>query len=252
MTALLWALLGLGSGAIAGSFLATLILRWPQGRSIARGRSACDGCGRKLGILDLVPLLGGLLQRGRCRICGARIDPLHWRVELLCAVAGAAAMLLAPGLAGLSWAMLAWFLITLAILDWRHYWLPDLLTLPLAFLGFSLAAWATDVALADRAIGAGIGYGALALIAAAYRALRSRDGLGLGDAKLLGALGAWFGWQVLPFLLLFGSLLALLLALWWKLSGRPLDGTTRLPFGTFLCAAAFPAWLAAQALMMVR
>jgi len=96
------------------------------------------------------------------------------------------------------------------------------------------------VALVDRAIGAALGYGALLAIALAYRALRGRDGLGLGDAKLLGALGAWFGWQALPFILLIAAStgLAVMLA-----TGRAKDRTARAPLGTFLALAALPAWI---------
>src|SRR3546814_17595530 len=75
------ALAGAVAGAIIGSFLATLILRWPQGRSVVHGRSACDGCGLALGVLELVPLFSALAQSGACRACGAAIDPLHWRRE---------------------------------------------------------------------------------------------------------------------------------------------------------------------------
>src|SRR3546814_8244321 len=78
-------------------------------------------------------------------------------------------------------------LLTLALLDWRHFWLPDALTLPLAFLGLTIGLWSTDVALIDRIIGAVAGYGALLGISGGYRLFRGREGLGLGDVKLLGA-----------------------------------------------------------------
>ncbi|MDI1295076.1 MAG: prepilin peptidase, partial [bacterium] len=195
------ALLGGMAGAIAGSFFATLILRWPQGRGLVRGRSACDGCGRVLGVIDLVPMLSALIQRGRCRTCGARIDPLHGRIEAGCAIIGGLALGAMPGAGGIGWALLGWLLLTLAVLDWRHFWLPDALTMPLAFLGLTIGIWATDVTLPDRIIGAGAGYLALLAVSLGYRAVRGREGLGLGDAKLLGALGAWFGWQALPFIL---------------------------------------------------
>lgn len=234
------ALVGGVAGAIIGSFLATLILRWPQGRGVARGRSACDGCGRTLGVFDLIPLLSAVIQRGRCRTCGARIDPLHGRVEAGCAVIGALAMGMMPSLEGLGWTLMGWILLTLAILDWRHFWLPDALTMPLAFLGFTLGLWTTDVMLMDRVIGAMAGYGSLLAIAIGYRALRGRDGLGLGDAKLLGALGAWFGWQVLPFLLLIAATLGLIVMV---LAGRAKSATARVPLGSFLALAAMPAWL---------
>nr|WP_245405642.1 A24 family peptidase [Sphingobium sp. Sx8-8] len=230
------------AGAIAGSFLATLIWRWPQGRGVVRGRSACDGCGRLLGARDLVPLLSALVQRGKCRTCGAAIDPLHGRVEAGCATIGALAFGFAPDLGGLGWALLGWLLLTLAVLDRRHFWLPDALTLPLAFLGFTVGFWVTDMAMADRVIGAVAGYGALLVVAVGYRSLRGREGLGLGDAKLLGALGAWFGWQALPFILLLAASLGLMAVLAAMTLGRPVGGATRVPLGTFLCLAAVPGW----------
>ena len=234
------ALVGALAGAIAGSFLATLILRWPQGRSVMRGRSACDGCGRTLAARDLIPLLSAMAQRGRCRSCGARIDPLHGRVEAGCTVIGALALGGLPDIGGIAWALLGWLLLTLAVLDWRHFWLPDALTLPLAFLGFTIGLWATDVILTDRILGAAIGYGALMALALGYRAVRGRDGLGLGDAKLLGALGAWFGWQALPFILLIASMTGLAIML---ISGSATQRTARVPLGTFLALAALPAWI---------
>lgn len=240
------ALIGGLAGAILGSFLATLILRWPQGRSVMRGRSACDACGRTLGAWDLIPLFSAMMQRGRCRSCDAAIDPLHGRVEAGCAVIGALALGVMPNLGGIGWAVFGWVLLTLTVLDWRHFWLPDALTLPLAFLGFTIGLWATDVALFDRAIGAAAGYGALLAIALGYRAVRGRDGLGLGDAKLLGALGAWMGWQALPFILLIASVTGLLVML---MTGRAKEAGARVPLGTFLALAAVPAWIIVQRIM---
>lgn len=153
---------------------------------------------------------------------------------------GALAIGMMPSLEGLGWTLMGWILLTLAILDWRHFWLPDALTMPLAFLGFTLGLWTTDVMLIDRVIGAMAGYGSLLVIAVGYRALRGRDGLGLGDAKLLGALGAWFGWQVLPFLLLIAATLGLIVMV---LAGRAKNATARVPLGSFLALAAMPAWL---------
>ncbi|PJG49167.1 prepilin peptidase [Sphingobium sp. LB126] len=236
------ALLGGIAGAIAGSFLATLILRWPQGRGVARGRSACDGCGRVLGAVDLIPLVSALAQRGRCRTCGAAIDPLHGRIEAGCAIVGALALGFAPDLGGIGWALLGWLLLTLAVLDKRHLWLPDALTLPLAFLGFTIGLWSTDAGMGDRVIGAAVGYLALLCVALGYRRLRGREGLGLGDAKLLGALGAWFGWQALPFIVLLAASLGLLAVLAAMAVGRAVDARTQVPLGTFLAVAAVPGW----------
>lgn len=237
-------------GLIFGSFLAALAMRWPEGRSVLAGRSCCDGCGRTLRAVELVPVLSALVSRGRCRECGARIDPLHMGMELGCAFIAMAAIWLFPLPQALGWMLLGWGLLTLGVLDARHYWLPDALTLPLAFLGLTIGPWVTGVMLGDAVIGAAAGYGALLAIALSYRALRGREGLGLGDAKLLGALGAWFGWQALPFILLASSVLALVWVALRAVAGGTVDRTTRIAFGTFLCAVAIPAAITARALLL--
>lgn len=238
-----WARIGIGLvlGLVFGSFLGALALRWPRGESVLRGRSHCDGCGMTLTPRDLVPVLSALAARLRCRACGMRIDPAHMLMELGCAGIGVAAFgLIADPLGALGWSLFGWLLLALAVLDWRHFWLPDALTLPLAFLGLTIGPFATDTAMMDRWIGAGGGYGALMAIALGYRALRGREGLGWGDAKLLGAIGAWAGWMTLPFVLL----IAALLGLGWAGIAAVRDGglraDMRLPLGTFLCLAAVP------------
>lgn len=235
-----WAVGGLVLGAIIGSFLATIVVRWPRGESAVAGRSHCDGCGRTLTAIELVPILSALVQRGRCRTCGAAIDRDHLAIELAAAAIGAASFGLAPGLAGVGWAVFGWLLLTLAALDVRHFWLPDRLTAPLAGLGLAFGGVTAGTWPIDRLIGAIVGFGCLWAIGAAYRRLRGREGLGLGDAKLLGAIGAWLGWLALPFVLLAGSVIGLIAA---ALSG----GMARdrpIPFGAALAAGAIPGWLA--------
>lgn len=246
-----WTLAGLVLGAMAGSFLATLVIRWPLQRSVLAGRSACDACGRTIGVLDLAPLFSLILLRGKCRACGAAIDPLHVRMELACALTGAAALTLAPGLEGLGWALLCWMLIALGVLDYRHFWLPDALTFPLAFLGFTLAIWVNGVTMADRVLGAAAGYGTLGLIALGYRIVRGREGMGGGDPKLMAAIGAWMGWRVLPLILLIASVTALLAVGADAARGRRVTATRRLPLGSFLALAALPGWIAGRLLGLV-
>ena len=94
----------------------------------------------------------------------------------------------------------------------------------------------------DRLIGAAGGYTALLIIALSYRAVRGREGLGLGDAKLMGALGGWFGWQALPFILLMAASLGLLVVLVGMAGGRRMTAATRVPLGTCLAVAALPGW----------
>lgn len=248
---ILLALAGAGAGAIAGSFLATVILRWPRGESVARGRSRCDRCGGTLGASDLVPLISFVLRRGRCRRCNARIDRLHPATEAGCALIGAAALWLSPDPAGIGWAVFGWLLLTLAVLDWRHLWLPDRLTMPLIALGCVAAVLDRGITPPDRLIGMGVGLTSLAAIASIYRWGRGREGLGYGDAKLLAGIGGWLGWRPLPLIVLLASVAGLVLVLGWRLAGRPVDRTTALPFGTLLCGAALPGWLAARWLQIV-
>lgn len=242
METYLWPILGALLGLVAGSFLATLVVRWPKGETLG-GRSRCDGCGRRLGLLELVPLLSALLSRGRCRSCGAAIDRRHLLLEPAAALVGLLAMLASPGTVGLSGAILGWALLALLALDAEHHWLPDRITLPLLALGLLLGAGD----LSDRLLGAAIGGGALLLLALGYRALRGREGMGLGDVKLMAALGAWLGPLLLGPLLLAAALLGLLMAAGLKLGGKPLPTGGRIPFGACLAAAAFPIWLFASA-----
>ncbi len=226
-----------------GSFIATLAIRWPEGRSVARGRSACDGCGRTLGAAELVPLASFVVLRGKCRSCGTRIDPRHPTIEALAALIGLAAGLAAPGPEGIAGAVFGWLLLALAAIDLAAFWLPDRLTaaLALAGLGTGLASLPPD--LTQRLIGGFAGYGALWLVATGYRALRGREGLGGGDAKLMGAIGLWLGWRALPLVLLAACLLGFAVLLLWRLRGRQVTAADRLPLGTLLAAAAFPLWL---------
>jgi len=227
-------------GLLLGSFIATLVLRWPAGRSLI-GRSQCDSCKRPLGMLDLVPLLSAAVSRGRCRTCGAAIDPFHGRVELASALIGAGALALLPGTAGWLWALFGWLLLPLALLDARHFWLPDRLTLILAVTGLLLAGPLLGTSLADRWIGAIAGGLALALLSWLYRRTRGKAGMGGGDPKLVAATGAWLGWQALPLMLLLASLGGLVWAVAAQQKGDRPFGERRVPFGAFLCAAAFAA-----------
>ncbi|HST35343.1 MAG TPA: prepilin peptidase [Allosphingosinicella sp.] len=231
------------AGLIAGSFLATALIRWPRGESAARGRSRCDSCLMPLWIAELVPLLSHALQRGRCRHCGARIDPRHLAVELAAATVGLVALAAHPWPLGAVTALFGWWLLLTAMLDLEQQWLPDRLTLPLLPLGL-FAAWAGfGPPLLERAIGAAAGWAALFLIASLYRLLRGREGMGGGDPKLLGALGAWVGAWYLPMILLGAGLFGLAALLLMRLRGEAVGATTRLPLGTLMILAAWPVWL---------
>ena len=228
---------------MVGSFLGLLIVRLPAGEPVVAGRSRCPACGETLSARDLVPLLSWLAHHGRCRHCGGEISRLYPAVELAALAIALWALSVLPGWLAWAGAGFGWALMTLAVIDARHFLLPDALTLPLAPAGLAIAWFANPDALFDHAIGGLAGAGTLALIALIYRRLRNREGLGRGDVKLLGALGCWTAWQGLPTILLYAALAGLLWALAARMAGRRLDATTRLPFGPFLCLAGWLVWL---------
>lgn len=240
-------LAGLILGAIFGSFIAALVIRWPRGEGVARGRSRCDACGKTLGPLELVPLVSYALQCGKCRGCGAAIDPRHIAIEAAAALIGASALFVSPDLEGWFGAVFGWFLLALAVLDIDQFWLPDRLTLPLMALGLVAAPLTRPELTKARLIGALAGFVALSLIGWGYRRIRGRQGLGGGDPKLFAAIGAWLGWMQLPFVLLLASLVGLLAALGARARGEAVSATTRLPLGALMAVAAWPLWLLQQA-----
>ncbi|WP_426267083.1 prepilin peptidase [Sphingomonas sp. LHG3443-2] len=231
------AIAGFVLGAIFGSFIATLCLRWPSDRSVLAGRSTCDGCGKPIPAIRLIPLLSAAFSRGRATCCGARIDPFHPRVELMAALVGAVSLGLAPSLQGAALAAFGWLLLPLFLLDLRHFWLPDLLTLTLALAGLALGPWLNDVPLIERLLSALVAGVGLALVGWSYARLRHREGLGAGDPKLLGALGLWLGAEGIVATLLCAALIGLAIAVW-----RRHARDAALPFGAYLCLAA---WLIA-------
>ena len=230
-------------GLVFGSFIATLAIRWPEGRAIARGRSECDSCGKGLRAGELIPVLSYLLQRGRCRGCGKPIRPSHLLTELAGLAIGVAAGIAAPGVAGAAGAVFGWLLLTLAALDVAALWLPNALNAALAAAGLATGLLGFDPPIEDRLIGGVAGFGLLWLVATGYRRLRGRQGLGGGDPKLFGAIGLWLGWRALPTVMLAACLIGLAGVLRLLLGGKRVTATDRLPFGVMLAAAAFAVWL---------
>ncbi|OSZ66786.1 prepilin peptidase [Sphingomonas sp. IBVSS2] len=238
-----WAVLLGVLGLVFGSFIATLAIRWPEGRTISRGRSECDSCGRGLHAGELVPVISYVLQRGRCRGCGAPIRMSHVLTELLGGAIGVAAAIASPDPAGAAGAAFGWLLLTLAALDVAALWLPNALTGLLAAAGLATGLAGLDPPLDARLLGGAAGFGVLWLVAWGYKRLRGRQGLGGGDPKLFGGIGLWLGWQALPLVLLAACLIGLAGVLGLMLGGRRVTATDRLPFGVMLAAAAFAVWL---------
>jgi leader peptidase (prepilin peptidase)/N-methyltransferase len=164
-------------------------------------------------------------------------------MEVASALLGGASALAHPLPLALATAMFGWWLLIVAALDAEHHWLPDRLTLPLVPAGL-LAAWVGFGPPVDqRLIGAVAGFAVLALIGFGYRRLRGREGLGGGDPKLFGALGAWLGWPALPYVLLGAGLLGLAALAAKRMRGEAVAVADRLPLGTLMALAAWPVWL---------
>lgn len=229
-------------GAVFGSFIATIAIRWPAARSVATGRSACDGCGRTLTAWELVPIVSFVALRGRCRTCGTRIAPGHVVTELLGAGIGVVAGWVAPGGEGIAGAACGWLLLALGAIDLAAFWLPDRLTGSLAVVALAGGVAGLGADLQARLIGGVAGFAVLWIVANAYRAVRGRVGLGGGDPKLFGAIGLWLGWRALPLVLLIAALAGLAAVLLMTMAGRRFTATDRLPLGTLLAGAAFLCW----------
>lgn len=169
-------------------------------------RSRCPRCGTGIAAHDNLPVLSWLWLRGRCRHCQAVIS---WRYPLVELASGALAVLVvaefgasAQGLAAL---LLVWMLLALTLIDCDHQLLPDVITLPLLWLGLLLNVAELFAPLASAVIGAVVGYLLLWSVYWLFRLATGREGMGYGDFKLLAAFGAWFGWEALPALLLVAS-----------------------------------------------
>jgi leader peptidase (prepilin peptidase) / N-methyltransferase len=227
----------------AGSFLGALVLRLPEGRPVLAGRSACPHCRAVLGARDLVPLLSWLLALGRCRHCRALLGAFYPGTELAALGVALWAALVVPAWLLWSTCMLGWTLLALALLDHRHLILPDIVTLPLIPLGLAVAWIAAADALLPHALAAALGFAAFAAIAWLYRRLRRREGLGMGDAKLLAAAGAWVGPLGLPGVVLLGAATALAVALARGIARGRLRAVDHVPFGPYLAFGLWLVWL---------
>ena len=228
-----------------GSFLNVVIYRLPQNilhpeeqLTLALPRSHCPHCKTPLRLRDNLPLIGWLLLRGRCFHCQHSISVRYPATELLTLFCSALLAIFLPWNLTLGAALLlCWVLLALMLIDMEHQLLPDMLTLPLLWAGLLAKVFGIIPGSPVQAIvGAAAGYLTLWLLAAIYRYWRGIDALGMGDAKLLAAFGAWLGWQALPSLLLLaaaGGILATLGA--YLLKGRDLHQPV--PFGPFLSLA---------------
>jgi leader peptidase (prepilin peptidase)/N-methyltransferase len=235
-------------GLVIGSFLNVVIFRVPLKQGVVRGRSRCPHCKRTVAARDNIPLLSWILLRGRCRECSWRIPARYPIVELLSALAaGAIAWRYGVTLEGGWLYAFVVVMIVITFIDWDHQIIPDPLSLGGIVLGWAGAVVCLDIGLLQSILGSAVGAGVVLGIAVLYRVTRKVDGMGGGDVKLMGMIGAFLGWKmVFPVLVIaafFGSVYGIYLM---RKEGG--DGKTAVAFGSFLAPAAILMMFAGRAL----
>lgn len=246
-------------GLIIGSFLNVCIVRIPERKSIVLPSSACPKCGAKIRPYDNIPVLSWLLLGGKCRDCKDPISPMYPLVELMTALLFWGCYR-AFGLTvdALKWAAFSAIIIVLVFIDLRERILPDVVNFAGFGLGLALslamkpsdgtAEWLARhtfnfsppipvLSLADAILGAALGSGLLWLVSELYFRLRQREGMGMGDVKMMLMVGAFLGIKRTLLTIFTGSLLGSVLGLAFILSRRK-ESTYELPFGSFLGMAA--------------
>ncbi len=208
---------------------------------VIRGRSRCPKCGHQITALENIPLLSYLFLKGRCSACRASISLRYPAVELLTGILFVVTIWhFGPTLQGLSALALTAVLIVLTGIDAEHQLLPDNFTMPLLWLGILVNLFEVHASLTDSVVGAIAGYLALWLVYHLFKVITGKEGMGYGDFKLLGALGAWLGWQMLPLIILLSSLVGAVFGLTLMAMGK-LQRDKPMPFGPFIAAAG---WIA--------
>lgn len=228
-----------------GSFINASANLWPKWSKVLQTRSNCLACQRQLGIQDLIPLVSFLLLGGKCRNCQTRISFTHPLAEFSAMLIALAAVICFNGGLMLVAALFGWALLFGALVDLRTRLLPDEITLGLIATGLVYGFWQHQaLGLGLAASGAIIGFGVFFLIAKAYTWLRGREGLGMGDAKLLAAGGAWSGPYFLSWIVLFAAMLAIIgVIIHSHIRGQKLSPTTAVSFGPALAVAIYLVWL---------
>jgi leader peptidase (prepilin peptidase)/N-methyltransferase len=246
-------------GLIIGSFLNVCILRIPEGKSIVLPASACTKCGAAIRPYDNIPVISYLLLGGKCRKCKTKISPMYPVVEFLTGLLFLACYeAFGLTLETLKWVIFSAIMIVLVFTDLRERILPDVVNYTGLAMGLVLslftrpsdgmALWLANhtfdfppptpvISLADALFGAAIGSGLLWLVSEAYFRLRGREGMGLGDVKMMLMAGAFLGAKRTLLTIFVGSVLGSVLGLLFMVARRK-DSEYELPFGTFLGMAA--------------
>ena len=200
-------------------------------------RSRCPHCGHAIRAWENIPVVGWLMLGGKCSSCKAPISVRYPLIELLTGVlSGLAIWHFGATLAGAGALLLLWFLVALTFIDADTQLLPDSMTLPLLWIGLALNLSETYTSLPSAVIGAMVGYLLLWGIYWAFKLLTGKEGMGYGDFKLLAALGAWFGWQAIPSIILLSSVVGAVVGIGLIVLARR-GREVPIPFGPYLAGA---------------
>ena len=226
-------------GSIWGSFSNVCIHRLPNNMGVAKGRSYCPSCKKPIRWYDNIPIFSYVLLKAKCRDCSVKINIKYLLVELICALSFVWFFyLFGLSLTTLLFFILSIFFIIIFFIDLKHFIIPNELTFPLMAIGL-LKSFDPNLNqylfpnFLNSLIGGVAGYIIIWMIIFIYKRLRNKEGMGLGDAKLLSAIGFWFGWISIPFILFFSSFIALVLAI-PSLINKSKNLSSQIPFGPYL------------------
>ena len=226
-------------GSIWGSFSNVCIHRLPNNMGVAKGRSYCPSCKKQIRWYDNIPIFSYVLLKAKCRDCSVKINIKYLLVELICALSFVWFFyLFGLSLTTLLFFILSIFFIIIFFIDLKHFIIPNELTFPLMAIGL-LKSFDPNLNqylfpnFLNSLIGGVAGYIIIWMIIFIYKRLRNKEGMGLGDAKLLSAIGFWFGWMSIPFILFFSSFIALVLAI-PSLINKSKNLSSQIPFGPYL------------------
>ena len=205
--------------------------------------STCTNCSHEIKPWENIPVVSWLFLRGRCSSCKNPISARYPLVEMICAVvSGVVAWQCGVSLQTIALLFLTWGLLAMSLIDAEHQLLPDVLVLPLLWLGLIINSQGLFASLEDALWGAVAGYLSLWSVYWLFKLVTGKEGMGYGDFKLLAMLGAWGGWQILPLTILLSSLVGALLGIViLKLSQK--EAGTPIAFGPFLAIAGWIALL---------
>ena len=226
-------------GSIWGSFGNVCIHRIPDNISVISDRSYCPSCKKLIKWYDNIPLLSFIILKAKCRSCSAKIKTKYFIIELISALS----FVLIFHLYGISFTTLLLFILSICFIiiffiDLQHFIIPNEITYPLMIIGF-LKSFDPNLNLhlfpnfINSLIGGIFGFTIIWLIIFIYKKLRNKDGMGLGDAKLLSAIGFWFGWVSIPFIIFFSSANALISVV-PDLIKKKKQLSSQIPFGPYL------------------